>query len=91
MQLACAVGDVVLPAVGPAVPDGVAVGVAFVDGVTVVDGLVVAVDFAVDGALLSSSSHGGRLEPVPSWRSLMICSASPSVVAGTVFATSCWE
>ena len=36
-------------------------------------------------------SHGGRLVPVPSCKSLMICSAPLSVETGIVAATSCCE
>jgi hypothetical protein len=87
MQLACAVGDAVLLAEGAAVPVVVAVGLADAEGLAVADLVVAgAVAFGV-----SSKLHGGRLVPVPSCRSLMICSASPKVEAGTVLATSCCE
>ena len=60
-----------------------AVPIAGLDGDEVAEGLLAGVG--------STSSHGGMLVPVPNCRSLMICSASPSVAAGMVAATSCCE
>lgn len=59
-----------------AVEDPVAVGELVADELVVGDG---------------TRSHGGRLVPVPSCRSLIICSAPLRVEAGMVAATNCWE
>ena len=100
--VAVAEGLLVLPGLEAAL--GVAVAFAegftvFVAGPAVAVGAALAALLAPDVAVavevgavaggVSRSSQGGRLVPVPSCRSLMICSALLSVEAGTVDATNC--
>ena len=82
--LAVGLGDAL--GVPPVAGGEVGVVVAVADGVT--EGRAVAVGLPL---VLGTRSHGGRLDPVPNCRSLMICSASLRVEAGMVAATNCCE